>query len=242
MRIAYIVVAAMMALSSRSVMAEEPATPRTEGKQAPLVLRTRVALPSVYGRIDHFGWDTKRGLLIVSALGNDTLEIVANWKRVHTITGLEHPQASVYIPGVDRIAVSSQSGNLRCYDAANYALVQTIDFGNDANTDNMRYDPSTKRLYVGYGAGARGAIAVVDPASMERVEEYKVGTHPESFQLETRGPRILSTYPDRSLSVLSIEPPARYQNGRFQGTATFTPWLWTSPASGCSPPPCSPDV
>jgi hypothetical protein len=203
MRIAYVVVAAMMALSSSSLMAEEPATPHTEGKPAPLILRTRIALPGVYGRIDHFGWDSKRGLLIVSALGNDTVEIVANWKRVHTITGLEHPQASVYIPGVDRIAVSNQSGKLRFYDAASYALVQTIDFGTDANTDNMRYDPSLKRLYVGYGTGARGAIAVVDPASMERVEEYKVGTHPESFQLETRGPRIFVNLPGQeSIGVI----------------------------------------
>jgi hypothetical protein len=131
------------------------------------------------------------------------VEIVANWKHVHTITGLEHPQASVYIPGVDRIAVSNQSGKLRFYDAASYTLVQTIDFGTDANTDNMRYDPSLKRLYVGYGAGARGAIAVVDPASMERVEEYKVGTHPESFQLETRGPRIFVNLPGQeSIGVI----------------------------------------
>jgi hypothetical protein len=34
-------------------------------------LRTRIALPGVYGRMDHYGWDTKRGVLIVAALGND---------------------------------------------------------------------------------------------------------------------------------------------------------------------------
>ena len=195
MRTAHIVVVAVVALCSNTTMAEEPATPHLEAKPAPLVLRTRIALPGVYGRMDHFGWDTKRGLLIVSALGNDTVEIIGNWKRIHTITGLERPQASVYIPGVDRIAVSNQSGKLRFYDAATYALVQSLDFGADANTDNMRYDQTSKRLYVGYGAGARGAIAVVDPATMERVEEYKVGTHPESFQLETRGPRIFVNLP-----------------------------------------------
>jgi WD40 repeat protein len=147
-------------------------------------------LPGVYGRIDPFGWDSKRGLLIVSALGNDTVEIIGDWKRRNTIAGLEHPQAAVYIPGVDRIAVSSQSGKLRFYDAASYMFVQTLDFGDESNTDNMRYDPGSKRLYVGYGAGARGTIAVVDTATMERIEEYKVGTHPESFHLETTGPRI----------------------------------------------------
>jgi hypothetical protein len=184
-------------------LAQEPAISHLEGKAPPMTLRTRIALPGVYGRIDHFGWDTKRGLLIVSALGNDTVEIIGDWKRRHTITGLEHPQASVYVPGVDRIAVSSQSGKLRFYDAASYALVKTLDFGDDANTDNMRYDPASKRLYVGYGAGARGAIAAVDPATMQRIEEYKVGTHPESFQLETGGPRIFVNLPGQeSIGVI----------------------------------------
>jgi len=53
--------------------------------------RTRIPLPGVYGRIDHYGWDGKRANLIVSAVGNDTVEIVNSWKRVRTITGLETP-------------------------------------------------------------------------------------------------------------------------------------------------------
>src|ERR1700736_2951660 len=81
--------------------------PQDGDKLPPMTLRTRIALPGVYGRIDHYGWDSKRGILLVSALGNNTVEVIDSWKRVHTITGLEHPQASVYVPGVDRIAVSS---------------------------------------------------------------------------------------------------------------------------------------
>jgi hypothetical protein len=192
---------AVAALCSNPAAAQEQAIGAADAN--PLVLRTRIALPGVYGRMDHFGWDNKRGLLIVSALGNDTVEIVGNWRRLHTITGLEGPQASVYIPGADRIAVSNQSGKLRFFDAATYAPVQTVDFGNDANTDNMRYDPASKRLYVGYGSGARGAIAVVDPVAMERVNEYPVGTHPESFQLEANGPRIFVNLPGQgSIGVI----------------------------------------
>ena len=116
MRNAWIVATAVVALYSGFASAEGQG--RVEAKPAPLILRTRIALPDVYGRMDHFGWDTKRGLLIASALGNDTVEIISNWKRIYTIGGLEHPQAAVYVPGVDRIAVSSQSGKLRFYDAA----------------------------------------------------------------------------------------------------------------------------
>ena len=53
-------------------------------KPPPLTLRTRIPLPGVYGRMDHYGWDGKRANLIVSALGNDTVEIVNSWKRVRT--------------------------------------------------------------------------------------------------------------------------------------------------------------
>src|ERR1700722_7058746 len=91
---------------------------------SPITLRTRIPLPGVYGRMDHYGWDSKRGLLLLAALGNDTVEIIGDWRRRDSITGLEHPQAVVYLPTVDRIAVSSQSGKLRFYDAAAYTLVK----------------------------------------------------------------------------------------------------------------------
>jgi hypothetical protein len=190
-----------LALFLGQAFAQPAATPAPSpdpSAPAPLTLRTRIPLPGVYGRMDHFGWDTKRGILIVSALGNDTVEIVDSWRRVRSITGPEHPQASVYIPGVDRIAVSNQSGKLNFYDAASYALVKTLDFRANADTDNMRYDPASKHLFVGYGRGANGALATVDPAAMERLREFRLGGHPESFQLEQDGSRIFVNLPDQS--------------------------------------------
>jgi hypothetical protein len=101
------------------------------------------------------------------------------------------------VPGTDRIAVSSQSGKLRFYDAGSYALLKTLDFGAGANTDNMRYDAAARLLYVGYGDRERGAIAAVDPTTMDRREEFRVGSHPESFQLENSGSRIFVNLPDQ---------------------------------------------
>jgi hypothetical protein len=193
------VIAVLASLVLGQVSAQETVArgaPTDSDKLLPLALRTRIPLPGVYGRMDHYGWDSKRGVLIVSALGNDTVEIVNSWKRVHTITGLEHPQASLYVPG-DRIVVSNQSGKLRFYDGETYKLLKTLDFGTDADTDNMRYDPLSKKVYVGYGRSSRGALAIVDPAGMERMEEFKLGSHPESFQLEQDGPRIFVNLPDQ---------------------------------------------
>src|SRR5436309_1814205 len=180
-----------------------PVRSQVPDQPTPLLLRTRIPLPGVYGRIDHYGWDSRRGILIVSALGNNTVEIVDSWKQVHTIAGLEHPQASVYLPGVDRIAVSSQSGKLRFYDAAGYALIKTLDFGAGANADNMRYDPAGKLLYVAYGERQGGALATVDPATLERGAEFKLGSHPEAFALEQDVSRIFVNLPDQeSIGVI----------------------------------------
>ena len=72
-----------------------------------------------------------------------------------------------------------------------------MDFGNDADTDNLRYDPVAKRVYVGYGEDETGAIGVIDPATMEHVQDFKLGSHAESFQLEKNGTRIFVNLPDQ---------------------------------------------
>jgi len=93
--------------------------------------------------------------------------------------------------------VSSQSGKVRFYDAESYKLLKTLDFGDDADTDNLRYDPAAKRVYVGYGEDETGAIGVIDPATMEHLQDFKLGSHAESFQLEKNGPRIFVNLPDQ---------------------------------------------
>jgi DNA-binding beta-propeller fold protein YncE len=122
---------------------------------------------------------------------------------VHTIEGLEHPQASLYLPSSDRIAVSSQSGKLRFYDAASYALVKTLDFGANADVDNMRYDAGSRLLFAGFGKGASGGLAVIDPTKMDQVYSFELGSHPESFQLNKAGTRIYVNLPDqKALAVI----------------------------------------
>jgi DNA-binding beta-propeller fold protein YncE len=207
----------------------------------PLTLRTRIPLPGVYGRMDHYGWDSKRGILLLAALGNNTVEIVDSWRRVHSITELEHPQAAVYVPGLDRIVVSSQSGKLRVYNAETYALLNTLDFGANADTDNMRYDPASKRVYVAYGRGARGAIAIVDPASMERMREFELGSHPESFQLEKAGLRIFVNLPDQEAIGVIDQKTGAVTKWKFRATPIPTPWPWTKSIIACSRLHCSPD-
>src|SRR5690348_18500271 len=73
----------------------------------PLHLEKTIELPDVQGRIDHMSIDVKGERLFVSALGNNTVEVIdlKAGKRVHTIPGLEEPQGVLYVPAANRVYV-----------------------------------------------------------------------------------------------------------------------------------------
>jgi DNA-binding beta-propeller fold protein YncE len=171
-------------------------SPASVAMDQPLVARSRIMLPGVFGRIDHFGFDRKRGNLFIAALGNDTVEVVNNLRRIHSITGLQQPQGVLYVEEFDRLAVSDRSGKVRFYDGGSFKLLKTVDLGGSA--DNLRYEPEEKRVYVGHGAGDESAIVILDPSTMERVpQSFKVGSHPESFQFDRKKKRIFVNLPDQ---------------------------------------------
>src|SRR5438128_9323742 len=139
-------------LMAASVQAQ-PATP--------LKLERQIELPGVQGRIDHLSIDLKNQRLFLAALGNDTVEVIdlKTARRVQTIRGLAEPQGVLFVPGPDRLFVANgRDGTVRIFDASSFAPVQTVRLGNDA--DNVRLDPTTGRIWVGYGDGALGAMDV----------------------------------------------------------------------------------
>jgi len=164
---------------------------------APLVLTAAVPLANVKGHIDHFGFDPTHNRLFVSALGNNTEEIIGIGAQavVHTISGVPTPQGVAYSPKTNKLFVGSDEGKLYVYDGTTFDLITSIDFGDDV--DNLRYDAAEKGLYVGYGDEKTGAIGMVDAATNKRIDgEYKLGAHPESFQLAASGPNIYVNLPD----------------------------------------------
>jgi DNA-binding beta-propeller fold protein YncE len=172
----------------------------------PLQLEEQIPVPSVAGRIDHFSADAKRKRLFVSALGNNSLEVIDVFagRVVHSIKGLAQPQGPLYVPAVDKLYVANaEDGKVRVYDGATYTLRKTIDFGKDP--DNMRYDEASKRVYVGFGEDD-GGIGMIDPKTDERVGDvYKTEGHPESFQVEAKGEHIFANVPDAGNVVESID-------------------------------------
>lgn len=163
----------------------------------PLVLTGAIPLPNVKGRIDHFGFDPTHNRLFVSALGNNTEEIIGISAQtvIHTISEVPTPQGVVYSPETNKLFVGSDDGKLYIYDGTTFDLITSIDFGDDV--DNLRYDAAEKRVYVGYGDEKAGAIGMLDAATNKRLdEEFKLGAHPESFQLATADPNIYVNLPD----------------------------------------------
>jgi DNA-binding beta-propeller fold protein YncE len=169
----------------------------------PLRLEKTIELPDVQGRIDHMAIDVKGERLFVSALGNNTLEVIdlKAGKRAKTIGQLKEPQGVLYVPATDRLYVANgNDGSVRIFDASSYVPLKTLDYGDDA--DNLRYDSAHKRIYVGYGSGALGEIG----SDGKKVADIKLDAHPESFQLETDSPRIYVNLPNsRKVAVIDRE-------------------------------------
>jgi YVTN family beta-propeller protein len=93
-------------------------------------LEKTIDLPDVQGRIDHMSVDVKGGRLFVSALGNNTVEIidVKAGKRIKTIGGLQEPQGVLYVPAADRLFVANaKDGSVRIFEGSSYAPLKTLD-------------------------------------------------------------------------------------------------------------------
>src|SRR6267154_2338913 len=171
-----------------------PKTAATQGA-GPLIVSGSVPMEGVKGSFDHFA--SGQGQVFISALGNNTVEVISIFGGTveHTITGVPGPQGVAFSPEASKLFVASEKGKLYIYDAAAFNLITTIDFPGGA--DNLRYAAATKRIYVGCGDDEKtGAIAVVDAMTNQRIDEYKIGGEPESFQLEKSGPNIFVNIPD----------------------------------------------
>jgi DNA-binding beta-propeller fold protein YncE len=152
-----------------------------------------IDLPRVEGRIDHLAFDPATHKLYVAALGNNSVEVLDVDASLHlkSLVGFREPQGIAVVPDVKAIAVANGQGEgLQVVSADSYRPGAMIRLGDDA--DNVRYDASSKRVYVGFGGGA---LAAIDPATAKVVGEAKLAGHPESFQLERAGSRIFVNVP-----------------------------------------------
>jgi YVTN family beta-propeller protein len=164
----------------------------------PLKPAATIPLEGVRGRIDHMAVDLDGKRLFVAALGNNTIEVIdlSAGKVTRSIPGIPEPQGLAYMPAAHKLfAASRGDGKLRIYDESWNVSVQ--DLGSDA--DNVRFDAGANRIYVGYG---EGALAAIDSGTGRKISDVPLGSHPESFQLETKSPRMFVNLPPDHVSVV----------------------------------------
>lgn len=159
----------------------------------PLRLVKTIPLPGVMGRIDHMAVDLEGGRLFVVALGNNSLEVLdfRSFEHIRRIGGLNEPQGVLYIPEFENILVTNGGdGSCKIFDSKSFQLTNALNFSSDA--DNVRYEPRTKYVYVGYGSGGLG---IIDASNWKRIADIPLSGHPESFQLEGSGSKIFVNVP-----------------------------------------------
>lgn len=178
-----------------------------------------IPLPDVKGRIDHMDFDVKRDRLFVAALGNNTVEVINVRRGVHmrSITGIREPQGVAFLPETDRLVVSSGGdGEVLFFDADSFHKVKTLNGYDDA--DNVRYDASSKLIFVGYGGGG---VAAIDAQTMSPEFTLPLSQHPEAFQLEHGSARMFVNVPNERAVVL-LDRESRL---------TLTKWILTTAES-----------
>jgi DNA-binding beta-propeller fold protein YncE len=173
----------------------------TEGQaQVQLELERTIALPNVSGRIDHLAVDVPHQRLFVAELGNGSADrIDLSSGETRRIEGLKEPQGLAYLPDRDELVVASGGdGTVRFFDASSLAPVGSVSLGD--NADNVRVDPKTGQVVVGYGSGA---LAIVDPVRRTVVRTIALGAHPESFQIDGEGRKAFVNVPEAHKIVVA---------------------------------------
>jgi DNA-binding beta-propeller fold protein YncE len=172
-------------LHSKQLLAKALPSPLSSSH---FILVQTIVIPNVNGRIDHMAVDARNQRLFVAELENNSLDVIdlKAVKRIHSInnynvTLLNEPQSVVFIPELNRIFVSNgQDGTVVVFDAKSFSLIKKIKLPSD-DADNMRYDPGSKLLYVGYG---EGSLSIINATNYNIIGNIPLNGHPESFQLE----------------------------------------------------------
>ncbi len=169
----------------------------------PLVLEASIPLEHTGGRIDHMAVDLRRKRLFVAELGNGTLDVVdlAQRKVFARISGLKEPQGVGYSEKADLVVVASAGdGTVRFFQGEDMAPAGVLALGDDA--DNVRIEPRSGNVVVGYGSGG---LAVIDPMTRAKVADIRLPGHPEGFQLDPAGGRAFVNVPDaHQIAVIDL--------------------------------------
>jgi hypothetical protein len=126
-------------------------------EKQPLKLVQTIQLPGVTGRLDHMGVDLERKRLFVTAVTNNTLEVVdlISGQAVNRLTGLNDTQDALFLGGgFDKLYVSSLDGHVRVFQGNTFKPLQDLKL--EPGPNRLFHDPATNLIYFGYGGLSAG--------------------------------------------------------------------------------------
>jgi DNA-binding beta-propeller fold protein YncE len=190
----------------------------------PLILVQKIPLDNISGRIDHMAVDLAGKRLFVAELGNGSVDVIdlQAGKVMGRISHLREPQGVGFIAAQDLIVVASAGdGSVRFFRATDLAPVGVVALGNDA--DNIRIDPATGHVLVGYGDGG---LAVIDPATRSKLDDIKLPGHPESFQIDPKTERAYINIPDaHQIAVVDLQSHKQIATWKMPGLGSNFPMV-----------------
>jgi hypothetical protein len=86
-----------------------------------------------------------------------------------------------------------EGGAVHAFDGKSYKLLHTA--GSIPHADNLRYDQTAQRVYVGFGDGGDAGIGIIDAKEGALIGIVNLDAHPESFQFEKPGRRMFVNVP-----------------------------------------------
>ena len=191
---------------------------RSSAAPAPLVVEATITLPNTRGRVDHLTLDVQRLRLFVAEIDNGSVDVVD--LKTKTVVGripdLHEPQGLGYWPERNELVVAcGGDGTIRFYDAATLKLTWSLSGFDDA--DNVRIDPVSGDVVVGYGSGG---LVLIDPARHAVVAKVALPSHPEGFQIAPDGKRAFVNLP-RSASIAVVDLAAPWAKSSWPAHSGF---------------------
>jgi DNA-binding beta-propeller fold protein YncE len=145
-----------------------------------------------------------RRILYVAELDNGSVGVLdlKAGRVARRLTGFQEPQGIAYVARTDTVCVASAGdGSVRLFQGPDLTPAGRIDLGEDA--DNIRVEPRSNRVWVGYGSGA---LAVIDTLSRQRIASVALRARPESLQFDESSRHILVNVPDaREIAIVDAE-------------------------------------
>ncbi len=169
------------------------AKPNSSTKDCSLSETGTISLPDISGRLDHMSFSAGLKQLVVTARTNNSIAIAntSSMKLDRIIRGFSLPNAASFVNQDGALVVTNGgNGTVSIIDPVSFGALARVDLHSGA--DNTVVDPSTSRLYVGYGAGG---VATIDMTNWKLIHSTPLVGHPEAMRVEENGSRLFVNVP-----------------------------------------------